>query len=136
MPRVTDTEQQQRNLEVVMTIAEQGLEGRWDNVRPHVAEDVVLRLPESLPWGGERRGWEGYQESLASMAGFLAEFDVSDTTFTPLDDAIVIRMNISGRIAASGKAFSMPLLEVWRLRDCKVCEITAFFFDTMAFAGT
>ena len=129
---MTDTKTQARNLEVVMTMAENGIKGRWDIVRPFVADDIVLRVPETLPWGGERHGWEGYQEALVIMGGFFAEFDAADTTFTPVDDTIVIRMTISGRVAGTGKAFSMPLLEVWQLRDEQVCDITAFFFDTKA----
>jgi ketosteroid isomerase-like protein len=132
---MTDTQTQQRNLEIVMTMAENGIKGRWDIVRPFVADDIVLRVPESLPWGGERRGWDGYQQALGIMVGFFSEFDVADTTFTPVDDTIVIRMHISGRVAATGKAFSMPLLEVWQVRDGLVCDITAFFFDTKALAG-
>ncbi|MCB2075848.1 MAG: nuclear transport factor 2 family protein [Novosphingobium sp.] len=129
---MTDAKTQRRNLEVVMTMAENGIKGRWDIVRTYVADDIVLRVPESLPWGGERRGWDGYQQALLIMGEFFAEFDTADATFTPVDDTIVIRMNISGRVAATGKAVSMPLLEVWQLRDEQVCDITAFFFDTKA----
>jgi ketosteroid isomerase-like protein len=129
---MTDAKTQQRNLEIVMTMAENGIKGRWDIVRQFVADDIVLRVPESLPWGGERHGWDGYQSALTIMGGFFAELDYSDTTFTPVDDSIVIRMNIFGRVAETGKAFSMPLLEVWQLRDGQVCDITAFFFDTKA----
>lgn len=129
---MTDAQTQERNLEVVMTMAANGIHGRWDIVRPFVADDIVLRVPETLPWGGERHGWDGYQEALVIMGGFFAELDVTDTSFTPVGDTVIIRMNIAGRVAATGKAITMPLLEVWQVRDEQVCNITAFFFDTKA----
>lgn len=127
---MTDKETQDRNLVAVMTMAENGIHGRWDIVRPLVADDIVLRVPESLPWGGESHGWEGYQQALITMGEFFSEVDVEDVSFTPVGDNVIIRMIIKGRVAATGKAFSMPLLEVWQVRDEQVCDITAFFFDT------
>ena len=121
---------QERNLEAVMTMAANGIHGRWDIVRPFVADDIVLHVPETLPWGGESHGWEGYQQALITMGKFFSEMDVEDVTFTPMEDTVIIRLIIKGRVAATGKTFAMPLLEVWRVRDEKVFDITAFFFDT------
>jgi ketosteroid isomerase-like protein len=129
---VTDAATQRRNLEVVQTMAANGILGNWDVVRPFVADDIVLRVPESLPWGGERRGWAGYQEALIIMTAFFADIAVSDVSFTPVDDTVIIRMVISARVVPTGKAIAMPLLEVWQVRGGKVCDITAFFFDTKA----
>jgi ketosteroid isomerase-like protein len=125
-----DAETQRRNLEAVQTMAANGILGNWDVVRPFVADDIVLRVPETLPWGGERRGWDGYQQALTIMTAFFTDIAVSDVSFTPVEDTVIIRMIISARVVATGKAISMPLLEVWRVRDGKVCDITAFFFDT------
>ena len=125
-----ETELHKRNLEVVTTMAANGIRGRWDVVRPLVAEDIVLRVPETLPWGGVRRGWEGYQGALLTMGAFFSEFDVGPFSFDPFADKVLIQTEIRGRVAATGKAVAMPLLEVWRVRDGQVCEITAYFFDT------
>jgi hypothetical protein len=74
---VVDAETQRRNLEAVQTMAANGILGNWDVVRPFVADDIVLRVPETLPWGGERHGWDGYQQALTIMTGFFADIAVS-----------------------------------------------------------
>jgi len=129
---VTGKTAQDRNLQAVMTMAANGILGNWDIVRPYVADDIVLHVPQSLPWGGDSHGWEGYQQALITMGKFFAVMDVEDVTFTPIDDSVIIRLTIKGSIAATGKAFAMPLLEVWRVKDEKVFDITAYFFDTKA----
>ena len=127
---MTDAATQARNLAAVQTMAANGILGNWDVVRPFVADDIVLRVPETLPWGGERHGWAGYQQALTIMTGFFADIAVSEVSFTPVEDTVIIRMIISARVVPTGKPIAMPLLEVWRVRDGKVCDITAFFFDT------
>lgn len=129
---MTMTDVQDRNLEIVKTMAANGIAGRWDIVRPLVADDIVLHVPETLPWGGERHGWQGYQDALLIMGQFFSELDVGPFSFDPIDDKVIITTFIKGRVAATGKAVSMPLLEVWQVRDERVCDITAFFFDTKA----
>jgi ketosteroid isomerase-like protein len=119
-----------RNLDVVTTVAANGIRGRWDLVRPLVADDIVLRIPETLPWGGERRGWDGYQDALLIMGKFFSEFDVGPSSFDPFADKVLIQTEIRGRVATTGKAIRMPLLEVWQVRERKVCQIVAYFFDT------
>ena len=127
---MTDKSAQDRNLEAVMTMAANGILGNWDIVRPFVADDIVLHVPQSLPWGGDSHGWEGYQQALITMGQFFAVMEVEDVTFTPEDDSVIIRLIVKGQVAATGKTFAMPLLEVWRVKDTKVFDITAFFFDT------
>jgi uncharacterized protein len=121
-----------RNLDVVTTMAANGIRGQWDVVRPLVADDIVLRVPESLPWGGVSHGWEGYQGALLTMGAFFSEFDVGPFSFDPFEDKVLIQTEIRGRVAATQKAVTMPLLEVWQVRDGKVCAIVAYFFDTKA----
>jgi ketosteroid isomerase-like protein len=121
---------QSENVEIVQIMAANGLPGNWDVVRPFVADDIVLHVAPTLPWGGDSHGWEGYRHVLTTMKDFFAELGVGDIHFDPIDDRVVITTHIHGRVAKTGKAVSMPLVEVWRLRDGRVCEITAFFFDT------
>ena len=126
----SDTET--RNLEVVRTMAANGIRGQWDVVRPLVADDIVLHVPASLPWGGDRHGWEGYQEALLTMGKFFQELAFGPFSFSPVDDKVIIRTDLKGRVAATGKPVAMPLLEVWQVSDGKVCDIVAYFFDTKA----
>lgn len=105
------TDWQARNIEIVQTMAANGLPGNWDVVRPLVADDIVLRVPQSLPWGGTRRGWDGYKSALTIMREFFVEIAVGVTTFDPVDDKIVITTEIIGRVAPTGKSVRMPLLE-------------------------
>ena len=124
------SDEENRNLEIVKTMAENGIRGRWDIVRPLVADDIVLHVPETLPWGGDQHGWQGYQDALLTMGKFFSELDFSQFSFSPIEDKVIIRTHLKGRVAATAKPVSMPLLEVWRVRNGKVCDIVAYFFDT------
>jgi len=49
------------NIEIVKTMAKNGILGRWDIVRQYVSDDLVMHVPPGLPYGGDYTGWEGYQ---------------------------------------------------------------------------
>lgn len=132
---MTDAEQQARNLQAVQTMAANGIKGNWEIVRPFVADDIVVRVPESLPWGGEHHGWDGYQNTLLTMGRSFTSLEIGPITFDPAEDKVIITTSIKGQVAATGKQVAMPLLEIWQVRDGQVCDIRAFFFDTHAIAA-
>jgi ketosteroid isomerase-like protein len=126
------SEVQLRNLEAVKTMATNGILGNWDIVRPFVADDIVLHVPTCLPWGGESHGWEGYQGALLTMGSFFSELEMGPISFSPVDDKVIVTLDLKGTVAKTGKRFAMPLLEVWRVKEERVFDIVAYFFDTAA----
>jgi uncharacterized protein len=120
----------QTNLHIVKTMTENGILGRWDIVKPLIADDLVLHVPEGIPYGGIYRGWQGYLNIFAAMGKFWSELKIGPSQFTTYENKVAVISHLNGRIARTGKDVSMPLAEVWEIRDAKICAITAFYFDT------
>jgi ketosteroid isomerase-like protein len=121
-----------RNIEIVKVMLESGHAGRWDVMKPHVADDVILRVPAGLPFGRDYHGWEGYMDALKTIGGFFKEIKAGPREFAAVGDKVIVMAMLSCRIASNGKAISFPLMDVWELRDGKVILITAFYYDTKA----
>jgi uncharacterized protein len=127
---MSDNEAAQKNVQIVQTLLANGHAGRWDIVRPLVADDVVLHLPKGLPFGGDYRGFEGYKEILAKIGGFFTELKGGPREFATVGSKVIVMTRLAGRIARNGRPISFPLTDIWEIRDGKVVEITAFYYDT------
>lgn len=121
-------------LQIVKTMLDNGIVGNWDIVRPLVADDLVIFLPIGLPYGGTYRGWQGYRDVFAAMGEFWGDITFGPSEFFPAHNKVTIVSYLKGRVAKTGKSTSMPLAEVWEVRDGKVSRITAFYFDTKTIA--
>jgi ketosteroid isomerase-like protein len=124
----------QQNLKIVEIMLANGHAGRWDVVRPYLSDDVVLRLPPGLPFGGDYRGWQGYMDVLKKIGAFFTELKGTPREFAIMGNKIVVMNRLSGRIAKNDRLISFPLTDIWELKDGKVVEITAFYYDTKAIA--
>ncbi len=127
---MSDNNVAQKNLQIVQTLLANGHAGRWDIVRPLVADDVVLHVPKGLPFGGDYRGFEGYKEILGKIGGFFTELKGGPREFATVGNKVIVMSTLSGRIAKNGRPISFPLTDIWELEDRKVREITAFYYDT------
>jgi ketosteroid isomerase-like protein len=126
--RLSDLEED--NLRIVKKMLENGILGRWDVVRPFVADDFVCYLPEGLPYGRTYHGWQGYKDVLGEVLKFWTDVKFGPNQFAAADDTVIILSHIHGRIAKTRREVSMPLAETWVLEAGKVISITAFYFDT------
>lgn len=130
---VSSVETRQKNLEIVETMAANGRLGRWDVVRPLVSDDIVVAMPDGLPYGKTFHGWDGYREALAVLA-FWTDLEIGPIEYAVSDDKVVVIAPLSGRIGENGPRVSQPYSAVWELKDGKVTKITAFYFDTKEIA--
>lgn len=130
---VSNEEARQKNVEIVETMAANGRLGRWDIVRPLVSDDIVVEMPEGLPYGRTFHGWDGYRAALAALA-FWSDLEIGPIEFAVADDKVVVIAQLSGRIGEDGPRVSQPYSAVWELKDGKVTRITAFYYDTKEIA--
>jgi hypothetical protein len=103
-----------------------------DIVDEHFSADAILRRPESLPGGGVTEGAEKikrFMSAAATMSG--GPLDVSTLEVGEIlehageqCDHVIAEV----RFAAGDGAISA--LEWWTLRDLKVAEIKAYYWDT------
>jgi ketosteroid isomerase-like protein len=129
---VSEAETTAKNIEIVKIMLDNGHAGRWDVVRPYVADDLVLHVPAGLPFGRDYHGWQGYMDVLKTIGGFFTDIKAGPREFATVGNKVVVMAILSCRIASNGKALSFPLTDVWELKDGKVVSITAFYYDTKA----
>jgi len=130
---VSNEEARQSNVKIVETMAANGRLGRWDIVRPLVSDDIVVEIPQGLPYGKTFHGWDGYQAALAAL-GFWTELEIGPIEFATSDDKVVVIAPLTGRIGENGPRVSQPYAAVWELANGQVTKITAFYYDTKEIA--
>ena len=123
---------QEANVEIVKTMAKNGILGRWDIVRQYVADDMVMHVPPGLPYGGDYKGWEGYQRCFKEMGTFFTELKGGNPEFASVGNKVIVMTTMSGRIAKNGKPISFALATIWEVKDGKVVDIVPFYYDTKA----
>jgi ketosteroid isomerase-like protein len=128
---MTVTDVGSENLRIVKTMLENGLAGRINIVRPYVSEDLTLNLPASIPYGRTYRGWQGYLDVLGEVGKFWKDVSFGPNEFALTEDnKVIVCSRLSGRIAKNDKPLTMPINEIWEIKQGKVVKITAFYYDT------
>jgi ketosteroid isomerase-like protein len=95
-----------------------------------VDENVELNLPESLPWGGLRRGRDGLTAIRTEAAQHLKVDPSGDLKLLDAGDIAIINFNGTATGVRTGKPCVYRTLEVYRYEDGKAARIDMFYFDT------
>lgn len=122
------------NRALVETVYAAAGAGDWTAVRGYMADDLVIVEAASLPYAGRYTGPDALHVLHAVVSGYWSDFAIDFRGMTAGGDTVVCELLISGKSARTGDAFTMPLLELWRIRDGKVSEILPFYFDTARLA--
>jgi len=102
----------------------------WDRFLEDFADDCELYEAPSLPYGGVFSGKEMVKAGGAVVFSTFDDFKFKVLNYVAGDDLVVVHLMLTGRGRTTGKTFSMPLMEKWRLRDGKVVELRLFYFDS------
>lgn len=89
------------------------------------APDVEICESDRLPWGGRHRGAGGLANFLARLTGEI-ETEILTERLIDLGDHVVQVGRTRGRVLATGKAFDLPEVHVWRFRENKVTGFTSY----------
>jgi ketosteroid isomerase-like protein len=125
---------EERNIEIVTTMAKNGILGHWDIVKQYVSDDMVMHVPAGLPYGGDYRGWDGYLRCFKEMGTFFAGLKSDAVELASSGNKVIVMTRMSGQIAKNGKPISFPITTVWTLSDGKVVDILPFYYDTKSIA--
>ena len=107
-------------------------------LRNILSEDVIVREPESLPWGGVYKGADVFIPIAGEMGGPSSPIDPRairiDHMFghrTPEGlDHVVVAVSVPWR--GPTRAVTMRTLEWFTVRDDLIIEIQVFIWDTAA----
>ena len=95
------------------------------------APDVTIHQSAALPWGGDHTGHDGVLAFLTALGGALDSAAVTERLYGDGAGAVVQVGRTRGTVRATGAAFDVPEVHVWRLRDGRVVRFEAYL-DTGA----
>lgn len=105
----------------------------WTDV---LAPDVVLTEPPSLPHGGTHRGLDAFLAVQAGMAEHWAQRIEDAGYWQCASDQVCLRIVITWTARATGRAVTLPMIDLLRFADGQITAIEAFLFDTAALLAT
>ena len=96
-----------------------------------VTEDIRIKQAQSLPFGGEYVGWDGYLEVTGKLFGKMRKvhLELIETWDGP-QCSLIAHFILNSVSKRTQEDISMPLLEKWEFKDEKVAAITPFYYDT------
>jgi uncharacterized protein len=99
-------------------------------------ESLVVREAESLPYGGEYRGLQGFRALLAKLTQSWATVSFADFNYATGDDLVVAMFLMYATARATRQETSFRVMEIWRFRAGKVVAIEPYYWDTHALLNT
>ncbi len=118
------------NKDIVLAFLDASRRGDEEVMKGLLDPDVEVIEADSLPYGGVSKGADGFLKLIRRVFKTWENTEVSVHQVLAEGDHVVLLAEMSGRGRESGKAFSMPIAEVWRLQDGKIREVRPFYFDT------
>ncbi|MFO7550720.1 MAG: nuclear transport factor 2 family protein [Haliea sp.] len=116
--------------DTVRTFLSAARKGDMATVASLLHPEVQIIEAGSLPFGGVVSGVEGFNTLVRRVFTTFANTAVTIDEYIADGDTVVVLATMSGQSKASGEAFSMPICEIWRLRDGLITEIRPFYHDT------
>ncbi len=120
------------NLAIVQAIYQAVAQNDLPAVLQSLDENVIAHQATSLPYGGTYRGHEGFMHMGTAIFNTWENFQVKPDQFLDAGEFVIVRAVMRGKARQTGKPFDMPLVEIWRLQNGSVQEITPFYWDTAA----
>ena len=108
--------------------------GRFDEAIGMLAEDVVIREPADLPYGGEYHGIDGIRE-LMGRIGAVAELGSDRVEVLDASNPIVVRLVSRITSRRTGEAVVVDVVELYRVRDGRIAEMDIYYKTPSAVAA-
>jgi ketosteroid isomerase-like protein len=109
-----------------------GAAGDFEGLKQYLAPDFFCVEAESLPYGGTYHGFDGYVKLFTTIFGLWEDAEAEIESLIADQNSVAARVVLKGRVG--DERFSMPLCEVWDLRDGKIVKVTPYYFDTKVLA--
>ncbi len=100
--------------------------GDWSTAAGYLTEDFFVTEADTMPFAGVYRGRGALQELYVKVMGMMDVVDLSITETTVRGDYAVTLLDM---VLAGDPPVRVPLAEMFRFRDGKVCEIKPYYFD-------
>lgn len=104
--------------------------GDIDGMLSHLAPDIEITEPESLPYGGVHRGIEAFCKDVIGVMLANAEMGATNHKFLAAGDNVAVSMLSSATSRRTGNVLHMPFMELYTVKDGLVTRIEVYPQDT------
>ncbi|MGV8872830.1 MAG: nuclear transport factor 2 family protein [Rhodococcus sp. (in: high G+C Gram-positive bacteria)] len=94
--------------------------------------ECALHVPESLAYGGDYYGPAGYEEWSKAFRDEWAALEVRSPKFIAQEDVVIVVAHCYATAKATGNDVDWPLVQLFKVRENKILELSAFYWDTAA----
>jgi ketosteroid isomerase-like protein len=122
-----DTGLAESDIAVVSAFYEAAARRDVDAILNLLDPEVVLRAPESLPWGGTFHGHGGVQEFFGKLAEEPVENRREVQEYVDAGDRIIVQLRLFGRGKGGDTETEVPEVHVWTVRNGKIVDLEAIF---------
>jgi hypothetical protein len=126
------TEQHRINLEAKQKFVAALFDNDWDEMAKWVTEDVELREPASLPFGGTYVGLDGFKEcwdKIPLVSHKTTAIQTLHTYMTANPDHLWVELDCTMIQNGTGRDISQIVMEKFEFRDGKISAIILHWFD-------
>lgn len=95
-------------------------------------EDVVIIQADSLPFGGEWRGHDGFEGWMRAFGEAWSAASAQDVRIVEDRDTVIVLATMEATARATGEEVRAPICHVVRVRDGLLAEFRVFYWDTAA----
>jgi len=106
---------------------ELSLTQNWSALRQLTTDDFSIFEAASLPFGGEYSGANAMPDLLSTVGGLLTIKDLRFVNFLQGGEDVVAILELV--VAGPAGDETLAIMERFRFRDDKVCELRPFYFD-------
>lgn len=118
------------NKDIVLAFLDASVRGDEQAMRDLLHPDVRIIEAASLPYGGVAEGPDGFLDLIKRVFKTWDETNITVQQVFGDGDRVVLLAEMTGRSKRNGKAFSMPIAEIWLLENGKIKEVRPYYFDT------
>lgn len=109
--------------------------GRLDEVAALLHDDLVIREPAGLPYGGDYHGPAGFADIMGRIVAALEIGVAGPVDVREAGDCVLVRF--VGRFASrsSGASVETDIVELFTVHDSKITELDVYYKDPGAVAA-
>lgn len=94
--------------------------------------EIVLHQAESLPYGGDWRGYDGFEAWLNRMGEAWSSVEAQDQRFIEQGDTVVVLLTMKAKAKKGNQFFTTPVCQVVKVGDERILEWWIYYWDTVA----
>jgi len=125
-------EQEERNLKVVEALFAATRSGDWATAESMLTDDFFVTEADTLPFAGIYRGRKALHDLFLQVVSSAGVTSLDVHQLTAGGDRVIALVDL---VLGGPPEVRVPLAEVFRLRDQRVCEIKPHYFDPRPLAA-